>query len=296
MKNKVLLFLLQLFGWLPLTAGRLLGRTLGRVIYSLKLDPVLASRVNLRLCYPQMSPQQRESLCRERMLHLGQAFIETPRVWSKSSSWLESKIVAVEGIELFQAAIADKSGTILIVPHLGNWEVVGLWASSRCKMTSLYEPPKIPELGTWIKTSREQSGATLVPTDGRGVAALVKALKRGETTAILPDQQPEESGGIFAPFMGVQTRTMTLLTNLLARSACQALFCSAIREPGGWRLHFLPADEALFSEDKTTAVSALNAGVEKLVELAPEQYQWEYKRFRAQPDGSNPYAKGTQEH
>lgn len=296
MKNKALLFVLQLFGWFPLSVGRLLGRAIGRVIYLLQLGPVLVSRINLRLCYPQMSAQQIERLCKKRMLQLGQAFVETPRVWRKPSTWLERKIIAVEGMALFQAAMDDKRGTILIVPHQGNWEVVGLWVSPRSKMTSLYEPPKIPELGRWIKSSREQSGATLVPTDGRGVAALIKALKRGETTAILPDQQPEESGGIYVPFMGVQTRTMTLLTNLIGRSGCQALFCSAIREPGGWRLHFLPAEDELYSEDKTVAVSALNKGVEEMVELAPEQYQWEYKRFRAQPDGRDFYANGLQEH
>ena len=38
-----------------------------------------------------------------------------------------------------------------IVPHLSNWEVIGLWVSPRSKMTSLYEPPKIPEVGAWIK-------------------------------------------------------------------------------------------------------------------------------------------------
>lgn len=284
--------MLQLFGWFPLSVGRLVGRAIGRVIYLLNLGPVLISRINLRLCYPQMSPQEIESLCKKRMLQLGQAFVETPRVWTKPSAWLESKIVAVEGMEYFQAAMADKRGTILIVPHQGNWEVLGLWVSPRSKMTSLYEPPKIPEVGKWIKSSREKSGATLVPTDGRGVAALIKALKRGETTAILPDQQPEESGGIFAPFMGVQARTMTLLTNLIARSGCQALLCCAIREPGGWRLHFLPAEEELYSEDKAVAVGALNKGIERIVALAPEQYQWEYKRFRAQPDGTNFYANG----
>jgi KDO2-lipid IV(A) lauroyltransferase len=292
LKNKVLLFVLKFFGWLPLPVGRLLGRFIGRLIYRLELGPVLVSRINLRLCYPGLSPQQIEALCHKRMLEFGQAFLETPRVWSKSSDWLENKIVAVEGLELFQAAMADTRGTILIIPHQGNWEVVGLWASHRCKMTSLYEPPKIPEVGAWIKFSREQSGATLVPTDGRGVAALIKALKRGETTGILPDQQPGESGGIFAPFMGVQARTMTLLTNLIARSGCQALFCAAIREPGGWRLHFLPADEELYSEDKLVAVGSLNKNVEKIVALAPEQYQWEYKRFRAQPDGTDFYANG----
>jgi Kdo2-lipid IVA lauroyltransferase/acyltransferase len=291
LKNKALLSVLRLFGWFPLSVGRLLGRALGRAIYFMDLGPAAVSRINLRLCYPQMPAQELESLCKNRMLQLGQAFFETPRVWSKSSAWLESKIVAVEGLEVFQAAMADSRGTILIVPHQGNWEVVGLWVSPRSKMTSLYEPPKIPEVGAWIKSSREQSGATLVPTDGRGVAALIKALKRGETTAILPDQQPEESGGIYAPFMGVQARTMTLLTNLIGRSGCQALFCSAIRQPGGWSLHFRTAEEQLYSEDKATAISALNAGVEKMVELAPEQYQWEYKRFRAQPDGSDFYAQ-----
>ena len=292
MKNKALLFVLQLFGWFPLSVGRLFGRAIGRLIYFLDLGPAHISRINLRLCYPQMPSQQIESLCKQRMLHLGQAFVETPRVWRKPTTWLESKIVAVEGLEHFQAAMADKRGTILIVPHQGNWEVLGLWVSPRSKMTSLYEPPKIPEVGNWIKASREQSGATLVPTDGRGVAALIKALKRGETTAILPDQLPSESGGIFSPFMGVQARTMTLVTNLINRSGCQPLFCSAIREPGGWRLHFLPASDGLCSEDKSTAVNALNAGVESVVGLAPEQYQWEYKRFRAQPDNTDFYAKG----
>ena len=280
-----------MFGWVPLAFGRLLGRFIGRVIYLLNLTPVLVSRINLQLCYPQLSVSEIEALVKKRMLHLGQAFVEMPRVWSKSSAWLENKIVAVEGAELFEAAMQDPRGTILIVPHLGNWEVIGLWVSPRSKMTSLYEPPKIPEVGAWIKRSREQSGANLVPTDARGVAALIKALKRGETTAILPDQQPEESGGIFAPFMDVQARTMTLLTNLVKRSGCQALFCSAIREAGGWRLYFSPAAEGLYSDDKVVAVSALNEGVEKMVELAPEQYQWEYKRFRAQPDGSDVYAE-----
>ena len=291
MKNRALLFLLQLFGRVPLSLGRLLGRAIGRVIYLLELTPVRVSRINLQLCYPQLSSAEVEVLVKQRMLHLGQAFVETPRVWSKPSAWLETKIVAVEGKELFEAAMQDSRGTILIVPHLGNWEVVGLWVSPRSKMTSLYEPPKIPELGSWIKSSREQSGATLVPTDARGVFALIKALKKGEITAILPDQQPEENSGIFAPFMQVQARTMTLLTNLINRSGCQALFCTAIREPGGWRLNFAPAVEGLYSEDKIVAVSALNQGVEKMVALAPEQYQWEYKRFRAQPDGSDVYAK-----
>lgn len=292
MKNKIILFLLKGFSCFPLSIGRFIGRTLGSIVYYLKFTPRWVATVNLRLCYPDMPAQQLDKLCKQRMLDLGQAFIETARAWRKPSNWLESKIISVEGLALFQAAMEDKRGTIIIGPHQGNWEVVGLWVSLRSKMTSLYEPPKIPEVGAWIKASREQSGAVLVPTDRRGVAALLKALKRGETTAILPDQKPGENGGITASFMGVKTPTMTLVTKLIARSGCQALFCAAIREPGGWRIHFLPATDGLYDEDTVIAVDALNKGVEKIVALAPEQYQWEYKRFRNQPDGRDIYAKG----
>jgi KDO2-lipid IV(A) lauroyltransferase len=292
LKNKLLLLLLKCFGCLPLSVGRLLGNAIGRLMYILQLKPVLISRANLRLFYPQMSTQEIEALCKKRVVHFAQVFIETSRVWRKSSHWLENKIVAVEGLALFQAAMEEKRGTILVLPHQGNWEVIGLWVSPHNKMTSLYKPPSISELDNWMKASREQSGATLVPTDGRGVTALLKALQRGETTAILPDHLPSESGAIIAPFMGVPTPTMTLLTRLINRSGCQALFCSAIREPGGWRLHFLPATDELYNQDITTAATALNKGVEQIVALAPEQYQWEYKRFRKQPDGSDIYAKG----
>ncbi|KRP18594.1 MAG: lysophospholipid acyltransferase family protein [Porticoccaceae bacterium] len=293
MKNKLLLLTLRGFGLLPLAVGRAVGRTIGRLIYVLGIGPVRVARINLRLCYPEMSESQREALCKGRMLEFGQAFVETPRVWSKSSTWLQNKIVGVEGMALFEAAVADPRGTLLVVPHQGNWEVVGLWVSKQTAMTSLYEPPKMPALDRWIKSSREQSGATLVPTDVRGVAALIKALKRGETSGILPDQVPTESGGIMAPFMGIPARTMTLVTNLVQRAHCQVLLCAAIREPGGWRLHFLPASEAVFSDQQEVAVAALNTDVERLVALAPEQYQWEYKRFRAQPDGRQYYAKST---
>jgi KDO2-lipid IV(A) lauroyltransferase len=293
LKNKLLLLTLRGFGLLPLAVGRAVGRTIGRLIYVLGIGPVRVARINLRLCYPEMSESQREALCKGRMLEFGQAFVETPRVWSKSSTWLQNKIVGVEGMALFEAAVADPRGTLLVVPHQGNWEVVGLWVSKQTAMTSLYEPPKMPALDRWIKSSREQSGATLVPTDVRGVAALIKALKRGETSGILPDQVPTESGGIMAPFMGIPARTMTLVTNLVQRAHCQVLLCAAIREPGGWRLHFLPASEAVFSDQQEVAVTALNTDVERLVALAPEQYQWEYKRFRAQPDGRQYYAKST---
>lgn len=264
---------------------RLMGVLVGDLAYLLATKPSKVTLINLRLCYPDLSEQERKKRCRRHMRQLAQLLFETPVVWSRPGDWLDKKVVAIHGLELFQSAVSSGDGLLLLAPHHGNWEVVGLWAAAHSKITSLYEPPKMVEFDAWVKSSREQSGATLVPTNVRGVAALIKALKRGEVSGILPDQQPPAESGEFAPFFGIQARTMTLIHNLIRKSACHALFSSAVRVPGGWELHFLPAETDIYSENEFTSLAALNRGVEQVVDLAPDQYQWEYKRFRARPQG-----------
>jgi KDO2-lipid IV(A) lauroyltransferase len=291
MKFFFLVIIYRSFAFLPLAVSRAFVRGLGRLVFALNLSHTKITRVNLRLCYPELSDADIEHLCKQRMLHLGQVFLETPRLWDSSPEWLKSKILSVEGLDLLEESLSDESGTIFICPHQGNWEILGPWITQYSKLTILYDPPRIESLGRWIKASRERSGATLVPANVRGVAALAKALKRGETTGILPDQQPAPESGIMVPFMGVPTLTMTLVTNLIKRSNSRALLVAALREPGGWKLHFLPVSEQLYSEDQVTAVTALSDDVARVVALAPAQYQWEYKRFRTQSDGRNIYAK-----
>ena len=285
MRNILILWLLRLVSLLPLSIARIKGAWFGRLLTVIGAQPRRIARINLSLCYPHLSDDEIKQICDKRMCHLAQAVLETPKVWRKGNPWISKKVVAVKGLDLFEQAIADDRGTILVIPHQGNWEVLGLWAGEKKAMTSLYDPPRMIELETWIKTSREQSGATLVPTNVRGVAALIKALKRGEITGILPDQQPPPESGEFVPLLGVEVRTMTLIHKLLQRSGSQALMCTALRVPGGWELHFVAPAQDIYSTDEVTSLLALNKGVEDIIALAPEQYQWEYKRFRERPKG-----------
>jgi len=293
-KNRLILLILNLISWIPLGVSRQLGRILGYILRCANAGPYRVTKINLGLCYPDMGAEQIELLARERMSQFGQTFFETPKLWRQSSDWLSSKVVAIHGQEHLQAALDNPRGTILLIPHQGSWEALGLWVATHTTMTALYEPPKIAELERWIKSSRERSGAILVPTNVRGVAALLKALRRGETTAILPDQQPPPASGDFAPIFGVPAQTMTLVHNLIQKSGSQALMCAALRVAGGWELHFMPTEEAINSADQQISLDALNRGVETIVALAPSQYQWEYKRFRARPEGfPSIYPKGS---
>lgn len=129
-------------------------------------------------------------------------------------------------------------------------------------------------------------GAQLAPTDLRGVKKVIKALKSNQLTAILPDQDAG-ANGVHAPFMGIPARTMTLISRLLQKTDAACVYGIALRHPkGGFELHFLPADrQGLASLDAIEAATALNAGVEQCIALAPEQYLWTYKRFKGMPEG-----------
>ena len=286
LKGMAVVFLLRILAFLPLTTARLVGRGFGEVLYRCRSRACAVAQVNLALCYPNADPQWRDRVCRARMTHLAQTAFETPGLWRRSMPWLHAHIVDIVGKNCFEASLEQDSGTIFLIPHQGNWEVAGLWIAQYTRMTSLYEPPKLAALETLVKTARERSGASLVPTNARGVAALLKAIKAGQSTGILPDQQPPESGGIFSPFFGVPALSMTLVHRLLQRCDARVVLCAALRKPGGWSLHFTEADGAIYSTDQAASLEALNRGVEQIVNLEPEQYLWEYKRFRKQPIGS----------
>ena len=119
---------------------------------------------------------------------------------------------------------------------------------------------------------------------------LYQALKNNGLVGILPDQDPGENGGQFAPFFGVQTNTMTLLSRLAQKSGATVLCVWAERLSGsrGFVLHFSPVADDIYSDDMLTSVTALNQAVEAAICQIPAQYQWGYKRFRTRPVGAAP--------
>lgn len=282
---------LHIAACLPLSVSRWLGSVMASAAILINSRSWVTTQKNLELCFPGLTKSQRRALAKRSMQETGKLMLETGAVWLKPYAWVESRITGVYGLEKLRSAIDSPKGLVVLAPHTGNWEILGLYLAHLTPLTNLYQPPEYAALDRLMRTSREKSGAVVVPTDRRGVMQLIKVLKQGGVTGILPDQQPELGpGSDFAPFFNVPALTMTLVTNLGRKSDSAYLAAVAKRVRGGWEIHFLDAEEGIDSEDKIRALTALNKTVERCVEIAPEQYQWEYKRFRKQPDGKqNPY-------
>lgn len=294
-KSIVAIWLCRTLGCLSLASARGLGRHLGTLAYRLNIRMTKVTRANLTVCLPQLSEADREKLVLHSLQETAKVALEICVIWRTSDQPIQRLIKKRQGEELALDALEQGKGLIILAPHLGNWEVLGLHLSSLGAVTNLYQPPKLEGLEAMVRKSREASGSRLVPTNAKGVAALLKALKTGGISGILPDQNPQDTrSGEFVPFFGQPALTMVLVHKLIQRTGCKVLFAFAKRIDEGFELIYRLPPEEVYADDQTTALTALNRGVETLVVEAPEQYQWEYKRFKKTPaNKSNPLYQNT---
>lgn len=272
--------------WIPLRLLHGLADGLGAMVFLLPTQTRRVTLINLRRVFPELTDAERGALARQSIRETLKAGFELGHMWYRDVDRVVATIVNIHGKEHIDAARQSGRAIIYCSPHLGNWELVGLYLTRQAPMTILYKPAKITGLNALIVGARARAGAELVATDRQGVVRLTRVLQQGGATGILPDQQPRE-GGVFAPFFGHQAYTMTLASKLAARTNAVVLFIFTKRLPkgSGFELICLPADAEIAEADTQVATAALNRSVEQCVRLAPEQYQWEYKRFRKRPDG-----------
>ncbi|MFO7809014.1 lysophospholipid acyltransferase family protein [Guyparkeria sp.] len=278
---------LAIFGRLPLPAAQRLGSWLGKLAWMARGSMRQTVEGNLALCLPETGQAQRETIARQTLIETGKGLIETASAWHASRSDIEAMVRGMNGFEAIEQALAAGRGAILLAPHIGNWELGGLATGARVPTTIMYRPPREPAMERLLIEARARFGASMAPANLGGVRKALRALKRGELVAVLPDQAPRYGEGVMAPFFGQSALTMTLIRTLAQRTGAAAFTGWAERLPDarGFAIHYAPVTEPIDHEDPVEAAAALNREVERVVREKPSQYQWTYRRFQRQASG-----------
>ncbi len=291
MKRRILLGAFYLASWMPRWLAQRMGRLLGRVLWLANTEARRVTEINLRLCYPALTEAEREGLARQSLIATAMTALETPKVWLGNREALAQWVTATHGLEAFDALCEEGNGVLLMVPHIGNWELFNAYHAARGKrLTALFRPPRQAAVAGIIHHLRVQFGNDMVPTTPRGIVQLFKRLQQGEVVAVLPDQVPES--GVFVPFFEHAALTDRLAHRLVQKTGASVVMMGLLRnEDGRFDLHLLPI-EGLSNPDEAGALTDLNLAISQLIERAPAQYQWEYKRFKRQPaGGKDPYKR-----
>lgn len=279
-------FVLWLLSLMP--AGmpwRLAGATTG---LWLRLSPVKRHTTyrNLERCYPDLPGAERDRLARESFRHYVCSVLETGHNWYWSLERLQARCDAFVGEELAERALASGRGVVVLAPHFGAWEYLGMYLQKIPDIAILYKPPSRPELERALLSKRRRGGGNLIPATPSGLRQLYAHLRAGKGAGVLPDQNPSRGQGRFAPFFGHPALTGVLVPRLVQRTGCLVLASVCERLPGGrYRVHMLPVDDDIHSDDIDTALAAMNRAIERCIAIDPAQYLWSYRRFKTRPEG-----------
>ena len=274
--------LLRLFARLPLGLVHALGAVAGWGVYL--ASPRYARRLRENLYLSKVTP---DSAAKRRLLfkaisEAGKGALEIFVVWFRPYPAVLKLVRSVEGWEHVQTARAAGKGVMLLTPHVGCFEIGGMYCGAQFPFTELYRPPKLLLLEPLMRAGRARGQVSLATTDYAGVKKLLAALKQGQAIGALPDQAPSLGEGVWADFFGRPAYTMTLIARLQQKTGATIIFFYAERLSWGrgFVIRYLPPIAPL-SEDPEQAARQINAAVEAIVRACPAQYLWSYNRYKA---------------
>ena len=280
-----MIFLLRLLARVPLPWMHRLGVALGWLVWC--CAPAYRARFKANAEAAGLTPAH----YRPAIGAAGAALAELPWLWLRpQGESVLPRVTRWHGLAAFEAALASRRGVIMIVPHLGSWEMYGQAVGERFlaahgPLTALFRPARKAWMARLIAGARDRPGLQTLPTNVTGVRGLIRTLRSGGYTGILPDQVPPLGQGVWADFLGRPAYTMTLLSRLAQQTGAHVFLgvCERLPRGAGYAISFEPFDGTALSDPKATpeaAASAMNQGIERLVRRLPGQYVWDYARYK----------------
>lgn len=282
--------LLALTALLPASVGLACGRLLGRLLYAVVVKRRRVTLVNLQLCFPELTEQQRQQLAKDSFAANGMGLVETAWAWWRSDAWLRKRVQS-DSLEVLQQALQQGNGVILLSGHFSALDLGGRLLSLYLQdFVALYRPHNDPLMEHFIYRGRQHF---CEPVDRRQFLTVRKRLKQNKAIWYAPDQDFGAKGAVFAPFFGQTAATITATSRLPALNNSPVVLFVPQRLPDqSYRLSFKLL-EGFPCGDELSDASRINQELEQAIRRFPEQYLWMHKRFKTQPDGEQKLYKAA---
>jgi lauroyl/myristoyl acyltransferase len=191
-----------------------------------------------RVLGPGVSPLRMDRLVGEGLRSYARYWLETFRLPRMDHRALAASVDAnAEGTEHLDAAMAAGKGAIIVLPHMGNWDVSGLWFVERgFPFTTVAERLEPASLYDRFVAYRESLGMeVLALTGGRRspLDVLTDRLRAGGAVCLVADRDLSRNG-IEVRFFGEPTRMPGGPAMLAARTGAPVLPVGLWFTEDGW--------------------------------------------------------------
>jgi KDO2-lipid IV(A) lauroyltransferase len=181
--------------------------------------------------------------------------------------------------DILEAACARKLGVLLLMPHLGNWELGGaLLARRGIKIVVLTQAEPGAGLTELRRASRARWGIEtfVVGSNGFDFVEIIKRLQAGENVALLMDRPPEAKA-VEVELFGQPFRASVAAAELARASGCALIGVTVTAGKGGYAARILPEftyDRAALGrrENRQKLTQQILSAFEPEIRRHPEQW------------------------
>jgi len=267
-----------------------IGKLLGRIAHRFARERRAISRRNIELCFPELSPAERDALALAHFESLGMSIIELGLGrWASDEKLLA--MTRIEGAEHIRNATDRGVGVILLSAHFTTLEISGRVLSLNSPpFDAVYRKNRSEFMTEILRTNRERSARGTI--EKNDIKSMVRSLREGTPVWYAPDQSYNRKQSALLPFFGVPSMTNTATGTLarLGRAVVVPFFPRRLPK-GGYVLSILPPVEGIPSEDPIEDTKKYLKILEDQVRLCPEQYYWVHRKFKNRPEPlPDPYA------
>jgi KDO2-lipid IV(A) lauroyltransferase len=268
-------------GWGRFLLG--LGAALGEVAYLLGIRRRVALD-NLRRAFPELSGSERRAIARRAYRQLGTSLAEIAAARRLSDAALED-LVRFDGWDRYERARAAGKGVVVAVAHFGNFELLARAVARRGVAITAITRRLRGRANQRLLEARREGGLRELPDKGSTRDALA-VLRRGETLAIVVDQNMRPKRGIFVDFFGELACTTPAAAVLSLRTGAPLLAAFPVRSADG--THVVRVEGPFTTKlHGSAAVHALTQEVTRAVERAvrarPDHWLWLHRRWKTRP-------------
>lgn len=276
--------ILWLITRLPQRAQLSLGKSIGRLIYLMPGKLKHITETNLKLCFPELTETERKKLLRKSFESLGIGVIEAAMAWWLPDEKLQH-MFEVHGLEHAEQAFAKGKGIMLLGPHFTCLEMVGRLISMKYSFAVMYRPHKKRLIAFIHERFRKKHYLQAIPSNR--IRQLIRALNENMAIWYAYDVDGGKKHSVFAPFFGLQTSSLTSVSRIVQMSGATVIPIGLYRRDNEFQYDVVlyPPLENFPTGDFEQDATRLNQALEVAIRRKPEQYVWQYKRFKTRPLG-----------
>ena len=272
---------LALLTALPLRLVFRLGKMFGFVAWLVLPNYRALARRNVEIAFgPELSEEEKDRIVRRHFQQLGANLLSGMKLNAMPLEKV-APLVATEGAEEVHKQLRAGRPVVLVLSHLGNWELFAQILPHHFRyrrLSTVYQKLGNRYLDRFVRQQRARFGVELFDRS-EGFAEAIRLLRGGGMIGILSDQHAGDHG-LWTPFCGRLASTSPL-PGLLCKRTGAALIAASLFTDGlaRWRMTFSPPrDEPDDSVEELTAKT--NQMVAAEIHRAPEDWFWVHNRWK----------------